>query len=166
MTWTSLAGRPATRSSGSRPANTRRLLTHRHREAALDKIPAVPQRDFAAQGGTDIVHDSALDLRLGNVRIEDLAAVDRAHDPMHPYMPRAGNLNFSDLREVGAPAAVEQCDAAAAPARRSFAHPASLAARSSTARARGTFPAGRGGTPPDLASTRRRRTQGPARSGS
>ena len=55
----------------------RRRLIH-SKGAIVMKVrlldPAVPQRDFAAQGGTEIVHDSALDLRLGNVRIEDLAA--------------------------------------------------------------------------------------------
>ena len=54
--------------------------------------PAVPQRDFAAQGGTEIVHDSALDLRLGNVRIEDLAAEETRRP--YSYSPSSSWTGF------------------------------------------------------------------------
>src|SRR3989442_1464453 len=83
--------------------------------------PTVLERDFAPQGGTDAVHHPALDLRLDNVWIDDLAAVHRAHDPMYPYIARPADLDFSDLREVRAPAVVEQCDPTAAPPRHWFA---------------------------------------------
>src|SRR4029077_10471574 len=46
-----------------------------------------------------------------DVGVDDLAAVHRAHDPVHSYISRAGHLDFGYLRQVAAPAAVEKGNA-------------------------------------------------------
>src|SRR5437867_11486105 len=97
----------------------RRRLIH-SQDAVVVEVglldPTIVQRDFAPQCAADAAHDPALDLRLDDVWIHDLAAVHRAHDPTHPYVARAGDLDFSNLRQVGAPRAEEQRDPTSAAA--------------------------------------------------
>src|SRR6267143_1306967 len=89
----------------------RRGLIH-SQHAVVVKVrlldPPVLELHFTPQRGADAIHDAALDLRSHDVRVDDPAAVHRAHDPMHSYVPRTGHLHFSDLRQVGAPPAEEK----------------------------------------------------------
>src|SRR5580765_190059 len=92
----------------------RRSLIH-SQDAVVVKVrlldPAILERHFTPQRGADAVHDAALDLRLDDLGVDDLAAVHRAYDPVHAYISRAGHFDFGYLRQVAAPAAVEKGNA-------------------------------------------------------
>jgi hypothetical protein len=59
-------------------------------------------RKLGIKGGGDAKDDSALDLRLHRVRIDDRAAIDRANDAADADVAGAGDLDFGNLRQIGA----------------------------------------------------------------
>src|SRR5262249_60012943 len=78
----------------------RRRLVH-SQDAIVVKVrllnSPVAERHFTPQRGADAVYDTALDLRSHDVGVDDLAAVHSTHDPVYPYVSRAGDLDVADL---------------------------------------------------------------------
>ena len=58
---------------------------------------AVPDRDFAEEGGGQSENHAALDLRLHCVGVDDHAAVDRANHALYAHLTILGNGDKCDL---------------------------------------------------------------------
>src|SRR6266850_6101264 len=61
----------------------------------------VLQRDLSTESRGDAEDDSALELRLDRIRIDDGAAIDRAHDAPDANCSVLRHLDFGNLRHIG-----------------------------------------------------------------
>ena len=83
----------------------RRSLAHAQRPVVVEVVllhATVLDSDFAPQGGRHAEDDAALHLRFHDLRIDDGAAVDRAHHAGDAHLPLPRHRHLGDLRDVAA----------------------------------------------------------------
>src|SRR5690349_13278436 len=63
---------------------------------------AIADRDLAEQSSCQAENDTAFDLRLDRVGVDDYAAIDRAYHMLYPHLSGRGNRHPRDLSHISA----------------------------------------------------------------
>ena len=129
--------------------------------------PAVLDRDRTIERRGEAVDNAALDLRCEDRRVDDMAGVERGHDPVHSHLAFVADRSLDDLRAQAAVGLDERDAARESPAAPACPTPPLSPPRRARRAVRGSCSTACGGTgrgpDPQHAPSRRQSTPGKSR---